>query len=320
MALCCPACRASSVRVVERVSVRRLAACWAEQGSVSARFGPAAVLANIRQDLGVDEVRIMRCGECGLEHADPMRTWTADHYPVQDHGWGFDHQLALETLGDGRGRPLLEIGCADGAFLRRAGEAGFTCTGVDFAPLSVAAARAAGLDVRGAGVSSLVEAVEDAAPFAVIAMFQIIEHLEQPDATFADIRLVARPGTRLLIGCPAPLRFSRAYAHHELIGLSEFWDYPPQHTMRWTVAAMRRFLDRHGWDLVRARAEPFQLIGSAAHLVSADGRAAGWYDRPARRRVATARRLAQLAATGAPWRRSGIRLFVEAEARPPAQG
>jgi 2-polyprenyl-3-methyl-5-hydroxy-6-metoxy-1,4-benzoquinol methylase len=310
----CPACRSGSVREIERIPARTLAAHWFEQGSVSARFEAADVLINVREDLGADDVRMLRCAKCQLEFADPMRTWSADHYPVQDHGVGFDHATALAALGRGPGR-LLEVGCGDGRFLLQAHAAGFEATGVDFAPLSVAAARAAGLDARLASVSSLVEAVRNVGPFEVVAMFQFIEHLETPDDAFADISTVVRAGTRLFIGCPAPERFSRAYAHHERVGRSEFWDYPPQHTMRWTVPALRQFLDRHGWDVVRARSEPFRMIGAAAHLVSADGRAGGWYDRRGRRRLATLARLAQLGVTLASWRCSGIRLFVEASAR-----
>jgi SAM-dependent methyltransferase len=307
----CPACLAAATREIERVPADRIAALWAEQSFVRSRFDAATVRAHVRADVGGDEVRIFRCGACGLEHASPMRTWTADHYPVQDQGFGFDHDLAFERLAGGHGT-LLEIGCADGAFLARVGAHGYRTVGVDFAPASIAAGRAAGRDVRGAGVDSLLQSVADAAPFDVIAMFQIIEHLETPDATFAQLGTVARGGTRLVIGCPSTRRYARAYANHERVGRSEFWDYPPQHTMRWTVPALRAFLDRHGWDLRFARAEPFSLVGAAAQLTAMDGQAEGWYAGPVRRRIETARRLATMLLTLAPLRCTGIRLYAEA--------
>jgi 2-polyprenyl-3-methyl-5-hydroxy-6-metoxy-1,4-benzoquinol methylase len=311
----CPACGARATRETERVPVDRVADLWAEQPFVRERFDAATVRAQVRADLGTDEVRIVHCAACGLEHAAPMRTWRADHYPVQDHGFGFDHEMALRRLrGGDRGR-LLEIGCADGAFLDRVAAIGYAGIGVDFAPASVAAARAAGRDVRAVGVDSLAGAVADAAPFDVIAMFQIIEHLEQPDETFGQLAAVARPGTRLIVGCPSTRRYARAYSNHERVGLSEFWDYPPQHTLRWTPKALRIFLARHGWHVGYVKAEPFQLIGAAAQLAAMDGIPAGWYAHGFRRRIETARRIASMALTFAPVRCTGIRLYAEATFR-----
>lgn len=307
----CPACGSFHTSVLEHIAADRIAQRWAEQPFVRVRFDMDAVARHVRTDVGGDGIRVLKCSDCRLEFADPMRTWTADHYPVQDQGFGFDHELALTRLAGGAGA-LLEIGCADGAFLDRVAVLGYRAVGVDFAPASIAAGLAAGRDVRGAGVRSLAEAVADAAPFDVIAMFQIIEHLETPDATFAQIGGLARPGTRLVIGCPSTRRYGRACPNHERVGLSEFWDYPPQHTMRWTVSALRAFLSRHGWSLEFARAEPFTLIGAAAQLTAMDGRAAGWYGQPLRRRLETARRVIRMAATMVPDRCTGIRLYAEA--------
>ncbi|MDE3152013.1 MAG: class I SAM-dependent methyltransferase [Gemmatimonadota bacterium] len=313
----CPACGADGAAEIERVAVERVARGWTAQFASARATDASTVLAYVRADVGADTVRMFRCATCGVEHADPARTWRAEHYPVQDHGFGFDHDTAVERLGRGTGR-LLEIGCADGAFLGRVAPLGYEAIGLDFAPESVAAAAAAGRDVRRASVDALADAVRRDAPFDVVAMFQIIEHLEAPDRMFDQLGAVSRPGTRLLIGCPAPRRFARLYANAERIGASEFWDYPPQHTLRWTAEGLRRFLGRHGWAVTVVRPEPFNLVGAAAHLVSSDGHAGGWYDRPLRRRVETAKRLATLVATGAPRRCTGVRLYVEAEFRGPS--
>ena len=60
---------------------------------------------------------MLRCADCGLEHADPMRTWSALNYPVQEHGFGFDHLAGRARLAGGTGR-LLEIGAPAENFLR----------------------------------------------------------------------------------------------------------------------------------------------------------------------------------------------------------
>jgi SAM-dependent methyltransferase len=310
----CPACRGGNLVQVERVDVAALAAVWSTQPHIAALMPAPQLLANLRADLGVSEVRIWRCLTCGLEHAQPMRTWTADHYPVQSHGFGFDQETAMRRLHGGTGR-LLELGCGDGDFLARVPPLGYDVVGLDFAPTAVAAARARGLDVRQAGVSSLADAVRDRSPFNVLAMFQVIEHLEDPDAVFADLASLTCPGTRLMIGCPSPRRFGRAYAHPDRVGLSEFWDYPPTHTLRWTASALSAFLGRHGWEVVEVLEEPFDAVGAAAYFTAACGVPAGWYGHPIRRRLETARWRLRLALDHAATRYSGIRMFAEARAR-----
>lgn len=307
----CPACLGADLSVIERVDVGLLADRWRAQPGVATQFTPDQVLANVRTDVGADVVDVLRCAQCGLERMVPMKTWKSAHYPVQEHGFGFDHLRAMSRLRGGRGS-LLELGCAEGNFLAEADKLGYRSIGLDFAPASVAAARAAGRDVRDAGVDRLTDAVRADAPFDVIAMFQIIEHLEMPDVTFNQLALVARAGTRLLVGCPSPRRFGRAYPHPERVGRSEFWDYPPQHTMRWTPIALRAFLVRHGWTVTDVAEEPFNLVGAAAFLTSSCGLPGGWYNRPVRRRCETLAWRARLVMTGAPWRCSGVRLYVEA--------
>lgn len=311
MADVCPACLGAELTSVERVPIAALAGGWSAQPNVAERFSAEQVLDHVLTDVRAEVVEVLRCARCGMEHMVPMRTWAAEHYPVQSHGFGFDHDTALARLRGGSGM-LLEIGCAEGDFLAAAVALGYRAIGLDFAPASVAAARAAGRDVRDAGVHRLTEAVGADAPFDVIAMFQIIEHLETPDTTFDDLARMARPGTRLVIGCPAPRRFARAYPHPERVGRSEFWDYPPQHTMRWTPAALRAFLARHGWAVTHVAEEPFSLVGAAASLTSSCGIPAGWYRRPGRRRLETLGWMARLVLTGAPWRYSGVRLYAEA--------
>ena len=312
----CPACRGTALAQIECIECTTLAAAWSAQPHIAALVDAPTLLAHLRTDLGASEVRIWRCATCGLEHARPMGTWTAGHYPVQSHGFGFDHETAIRRLaGGGGGGRLLEIGCGDGDFLVRVPPLGYDVVGLDFAPAAVAKARERGLDVREAGVRSLAGAVGDRSPFGVIAMFQVIEHLEDPEATFADLKSLARPGTRLFIGCPSPKRFARAYPHPDRVGLSEFWDYPPAHTMRWTPDALTAFLSRHGFDVAHIEAEPFDAVAAAAYFTAACGVPAGWYSHPLRRRVETARWRLRLAVDRAASRYTGIRLFAEARAR-----
>ncbi|MFL5541755.1 MAG: hypothetical protein ACJ8J0_22405, partial [Longimicrobiaceae bacterium] len=128
----CVVCGSARTREVERAEVAELARAWARQPHLAGVRGEARLAAEIREDLGGERVRFLGCAGCGLEFADPMRAWSAGHYPDEAYGVAFDHLRALELL---RGSPplrLLEVGCAEGRFLERAAALGHRATGLDF--------------------------------------------------------------------------------------------------------------------------------------------------------------------------------------------
>ncbi|MFL5540739.1 MAG: class I SAM-dependent methyltransferase [Longimicrobiaceae bacterium] len=307
----CPVCGSARTAERESADVAELARAWARQPHLSGVRGEARLAREIRADLGVDEVRFCACGACGVEFAEPMRGWSAGHYPDEEYGLGWDHLRALELLSASPPLRLLEIGCAEGRFLERAAALGHRATGLDFTAAAVRAACARGLDAREGDVAALRAVLEPGERFQAVAMFQIIEHLRDPHALFGDLDAVAAPGALLLVGCPSPRRYTRRVAHPERLGRSDFWDWPPQHTLRWGEPSLRRFLARHGWRVERAEHEPFSLVGAAAHVAGL--RLAGPRARTTlRRRVETARALLEVAAARARGPLSGVRLLVAA--------
>jgi SAM-dependent methyltransferase len=300
---------------VERATVAELARAWARQPHLAGVRGEARLTEEIRRDLGVDCVRFLACSGCGVEFADPMRAWSADHYPDETYGLAFDHLRALEIL---RGSPplrLLEIGCAEGHFLERAAALGHRATGLDFTVAAVEKARARGLDAHVGDVATLRATLPPDDRFEAVAMFQIIEHLTEPDAIFRELVEVCAPGALLLVGCPSDRRYTRRVAHPDRVGRSDFWDWPPQHTLRWGERSLRRFLGRHGWRIDRVEHEPFTAVGAAAHLVGLRG-GGRWDARPLRRRWETLRSLAAVTAARASGPLSGVRLLVAARLEP----
>jgi SAM-dependent methyltransferase len=306
----CPACRAEGPQRGAAVSAERIAAAWARQDAFRG-VAPAEVARRVRAELGADGAAFLRCRRCGVERADPARTWSAEHYPPESYGIAWDHLRALERLEREPPLRLLEVGCAEGAFLARAQAAGHRATGIDFSAAAVGRARAAGLDAH---VGDVGEVARFAAGerFGAVAMFQVIEHLEAPDGVFEALSAVAAPGALLFAGCPAPERYTRRLPHPDRLGDSDFWDWPPQHVLRWTPEGLRIFLRRHGWRTERVEAEPFDAVGAAAHLAAVAGIAGGWYGRGLRRRAATAAYRALLAARRLRGGMTGIRMLAVA--------
>ena len=263
---------------------------------------PEEIRAFVREDIGAPSVAIHRCAKCGLEFAIPARTWRAAHYPHERHELGWDHEEALAELAHLPAAALLDVGCADGQFLARATALGHRATGVDFSEEDIQAARGLGFEAWVADLSRENALSQSGRRFGVITMFQVIEHLEEPDLVFEGLGKLAGPGAVLMLGCPSSRRYTRAFDHPEKLGASDFWDAPPQHVFRWTPKALEAFLARHGWKLERTRFEPLVPFHAAAHLAGLGGYAG----RPWARRWATLAFYLRLRIGDA----TGIRLFA----------
>lgn len=307
----CLACHSQALSHVESVSIETLANAWTREKS----HGEAATYERIYHYLLADldslKVEFWQCRECGLELAHPLRSWRAEHYPVEPHALGFDHQVALAMLSEMPPARILDVGCADGQFLESAARFGHDLNGIDFAEEDVRAARERGLKAQVADVSRIGETFEGQAKFQVITLFQIIEHLSEPDSFFSQLGEIAGTGAQLIVGCPSDLRYTRIVRHAQRIERSDFWDYPPQHTLRWTPRALESFLLRHGWQTETVVYEPFSLFGAAAHLAGIEALAAQTKSRGSRR-LSVIKWMGKLCGPKIFGNPTGIRLVVRA--------
>lgn len=304
----CVACLSRSLALREHAGTADIARVWAGDPAIGA--SPARLSAIVTA--AGDRICIYQCAACGLEMAAPSSTWTGDTYPGHGYYLAFDHAEALARLRHPPGLRLLELGCGDGLFLEAAAGLGHRVTGLDFAASAVEKARGRGLDARVGDVATLRNDLPAAETFDAVALFQLLEHVADPDALFRDLAGVTHAGSRLFVGVPAPRRFSRVVRHAERIGSTDYWDWPPQHVLRWTPPALAAFLGRHGWKVEDVRAEPFSLRAAAAYVAAVDGHRGGWYASPVLRRLRTAAIAARLAAARLRSPITGIRLFVSA--------
>ena len=298
----CPACHAQAA-LSETLQTDVLAAHWARthaHGSATAE----QIAGFVRGDIGSKTVEIYRCPVCGLEFMRPAHTWSAAHYPHEPHSLGWDHAETLRALAKLPAQTVLDVGCATGQFLDQLVANGHQATGIDFSAEDIEEAKARGHEAFVADLSRQNALVATGRRFSVITMYQVIEHLEQPDLVFEGISQVAAPGALLFVGCPSSRRYTRGFRHPELAGSSDFWDSPPQHVFRWSPEALRKFTARHGWQLERTAFEPLQAYHAAAHLAGLGA----YSGRPWARRAATAGFFLRLKTSNL----TGIRLFAAA--------
>ncbi|MGA9117668.1 MAG: class I SAM-dependent methyltransferase [Bacteroidota bacterium] len=87
------------------------------------------------------------------------------------------------------GMKILDLGCATGNYCVHLSLRGYTMTGADIHPGYVQAARTRGVDAHLVGEGPLPFADRS---FDSVLLFEVLEHLENPDALLAEARRVTR--------------------------------------------------------------------------------------------------------------------------------
>jgi SAM-dependent methyltransferase len=307
----CVACGGRALEAGERIAAADLAAAWRREDEATGAadaIAPrtAAILSALPEEVGFD-----RCQSCGLEMAVPPIVWSADAYPRdQSYPVRWEFIRGLDDL-EGQPRDVLEIGCGEGHFLAMAAQRGHRPVGIDFSQTAVVKAQARGLRAFRGGFDDLARHVGGDAQFDAVALFQVIEHLADPDELFGAIARWVRPGGRLLISCPGPRRFTRLI-HEQQAGACDFWDYPPHHVLRWTLPALSAAVGRHGWRVTTAMEEPFSWVAAGSHIGIARAIYRGQLQHPVARRLSIG--IGWLRLLARPERRAGMSLFVSAVA------
>jgi SAM-dependent methyltransferase len=223
---------------------------------------------------------ILRCHGCGLGWTKVGRDFAANE--LYDRGYfqgeardGYADYLGSERVlraefrhalnhlmrhARGGGR-LLEVGCAYGFFLAEA-QRYYRTTGLDVSAYAISFARARGLDVHHGVLTNEFAAARG--PFDVVAMLDVIEHLEAPEDVLSCIHRALRVGGHLVIttGDWDSLLARVAGRHWRLMT-------PPQHLFFFSPRTIRHLLTRLGFEILDI-CKPWKLVplGLAAFQVA----------------------------------------------------
>jgi SAM-dependent methyltransferase len=137
------------------------------------------------------------------------------------------------------GSRLLDIGCANGAFLRVARTLGHEASGIEPDERSAAEARKAGFEVAAAGLpgSGLAEA-----SFSHITLSHVFEHLHRPVEALEEAFRLLEPDGRLWLSFPNLAAAGLPLFGRDWVGLD-----PPRHLVLYDTAAIRQLLQRIGF-------------------------------------------------------------------------
>jgi SAM-dependent methyltransferase len=220
--------------------------------------------------------RVVRCRRCGLVFYDPMLSpaeaaalysddYFAREFPEESRQAArprHERRLARIERETSRGR-LLDVGCGAGGFLDAARARGWQVAGLDVAP---AAARAAvpGVDVWEGDLSLARPA--GVAPFDVVTMWDVLEHLTDPVGALREARRWVRPGGLLVVQT------------QDVDGVTSAWmgrrweQYVEYHLYHFSSRTLHSALERGGFSEVRIEgSEAFVGLAAAPARNALDG-------------------------------------------------
>jgi SAM-dependent methyltransferase len=160
---------------------------------------------------------------------------------------------------------LLDVGCADGRFLREMKARGWSVCGVDFDSRSVGVARrmCPSSEIHHGSMDDAVQHF-GAGSFDLVTFFEVLEHQTDPVAFVGRVRALLRKDGAIGGSVPNRDRYVMPTRYSP--------DLPPHHFTLWTAHVLRCFLEREGFAAVQtflARYEPTLFDQATRHVMRA---------------------------------------------------
>lgn len=207
---------------------------------------------------------ILRCELCGVWTVSPLpsleelRNRYDDDYYAPWIGQAkrrrrmWDRRMKL-LHGIPRGR-LMDVGCADGAFMERARESGFQVLGSEFSP--VAAARTSHWLNLPVYTGELQDLAIEPGSLRALTLWHVLEHTTRPGETLAAARRLLVDDGRLVVAVPNR-RNPSFRALYRLVRRRSLRMYHPsdreQHLHHWDPASLVEALEHHGFQVLDLR-------------------------------------------------------------------
>jgi SAM-dependent methyltransferase len=214
--------------------------------------------------LTVGGLGIVRCRHCGLVYTDPRPVaaslpaiYGEQYYHSTDSVvCGYDDYLGEKPnivrsferrlrIVEHYVQPqaLLDVGCSFGFLLEMAQARGWRAKGVELSPFAGEYARQRGLDVRTGGLPG---AHFESNEFQLVTLWDVIEHVPDPQATLQEIRCVLAPGGVLSLITP-----NRGSLHARLMsGRWVEYQKPDEHLYFFSVRTLSAMLRQNGFTVL----------------------------------------------------------------------
>lgn len=197
---------------------------------------------------------ICRCENCDLKfdkyikkttqkyYEDLYHTWNVEGINIRGLIWGNYCFFDLFSKFQKKKRPLvLDIGCADGLFVREAIKRGYHAYGVDINPELIQEAREF-FDVNTVYYGELpVIKKHIKKPFDVITFFDVLEHLEDPRQYIINLKKYLTKDGYVFVSIP------NRDTHPRFLPLDG--DLPPHHLTWWSKKSLYSLFTSNGYEV-----------------------------------------------------------------------
>jgi SAM-dependent methyltransferase len=228
-----------------------------------------------------------RCRGCGNVYLNPrpdisefVRIYPASYHALNfsEANYGVVHDIrsrleARRLLRYCKGIPddarILDVGCGDGfhlKLLQRFGKSGWTLEGVDLDARAVALASRSGLSIHQGSIEKL---PLPEAHYDLVSMIQTIEHVARPDAVFAAISRLLKPGGRLVVVTDNTDSIDFAWFRRSYWGGYHF----PRHWNLFNRRSLKRLAQGAGLEIesIRTIVSPVNWVYSIHNLLVGKG-------------------------------------------------
>ncbi len=134
---------------------------------------------------------------------------------------------------------ILDIGCGWAQALLFFKEKGFDCYGFDPAKEAVEYGCKKGLNIKHAGLDGM--DVFNGKQFDIICLFNVLEHVADPEKTIMQIKKILKKGGILLIDVPNEFNDFQI-AGRDVNNLEDWWICPPNHLNYFSKSSLEKFL------------------------------------------------------------------------------
>ena len=204
-------------------------------------------LYDYRQDPGFS---LYQCSTCGVQYWSPMNNpqsdWYNDKYSLEYNLRDYftpriNRQMHrkfvawMSTLPKSR---TLDIGCGTGEVVGMLRKQGHESFGVDFGEQAInMATKHFGNYYFCASLDEFVKR-PNLIGLDVVSIFEVIEHLENPQLLVSNAKLLLRIGGRIVLSTPSRDRWGANFND---------WDFPPHHLTRWNLTTLDNLFTHFGF-------------------------------------------------------------------------
>jgi SAM-dependent methyltransferase len=245
----------------DRIEKIKLASITAGSGWKSIDSCPLCGSESRRPDFRKHDVLMVGCDQCGVHYGAQIpanlddvyknpayvsysKEDSDDHYNYRRERFGRERVQILERhCGALHDKKLVDIGCGNGYFISVAKDHCGQTFGTEFSDrLRTFAAQKTGLPIFSESLDQLPET-----GFDIVTMFDVIEHVPDPNPFIAAVDRILNPGGHLLLFTPNFDSFGIRVMEHR----SSIID-PTEHIILYTLRSLRFLAHRFGYEVVYA--------------------------------------------------------------------